>query len=86
MATLNITGTATNASGVATPFTGTITVVEAPVISGITVNPQSAPAGTLRTITVIASDPQGQALTYTCMVNGVNANSTSQPNVFTVVA
>jgi hypothetical protein len=86
MATLNITGTVTNASGVATPFTGTITTVEAPVVSSVVVNPASAPAGTMRTITINASDPQGQALTYTCKVNGTNATATAQPNVFTFVA
>ena len=86
MSTLNITGTAVNAAGIATSFTGTITTLEAPVIDGVAVSPQSAPIGTLRTITISAHDPQGQALTYTCQVSGVNATPTGQPNVFTFVA
>ena len=71
-----------------TPFTGTITIVDSlpPVIDSVTVNPQSAPAGTLRTITISAHDPQGQPLTYTCKVGSVDAQPTAQPNVFTFVA
>jgi hypothetical protein len=86
MSILNITGTATNQAGVATSFTGTISVVDAPVVNSVVVNPQSAPAGTMRTITINATDPQGQPLTFTCKVNGTNATATAQPNVFTFVA
>jgi hypothetical protein len=83
----NISGTVTNAGGASQPFTGTIEIVEAPVISGVTVVPQSAPSGTLRTITVVAHDPQDLALTYECTVNGAPAAAVAgQPGVFTVTA
>lgn len=88
MTTLNITGNATNEAGLVTPFTGTINIVDnaPPVIDSVVVNPQSAPAGTVRTITINAHDPQSQPLTYTCKVGGVDAKTTAQPNVFTYVA
>lgn len=89
--TLDITGTATNTSGVASQFTGTITitdpVVQPPVISKVDVTPDPAPPNTLRTITINATDPQGQALSYTCKVNGANATPVAgQPNKFTYTA
>jgi len=86
MSTLNVTGVVTNESGASSPFSGAITVIDPPVVNSVVVNPQSAPAGTLRTITVNATDPQEQALTYACKVNGVDATPTAQPNVFTFVA
>ena len=82
MTTLNITGNATNQAGLVTPFSGTITIVDLvpPVIDGVTVNPQSAPAGTLRTITINAHDPQGQPLTYSLQGRwrGCTANRATQ--------
>lgn len=84
MTTYNITGTVTNTSGGVANITGSFTTVASPpVINSVVVNPASAPAGTLRTITISATDPQGQALTYTCLVNGVAATTTTSPNVFT---
>lgn len=79
--TLNITGNAVNSDGVATPFTGTIVVSAAPpVIQSVGVTPPNPqPAGTLRTITINATG----AVSYTCLVNGVAATATAQPNVFT---
>lgn len=86
MSTLAITGTAVDTSGASTPFTGSITVIDPPAINSVVVSPASAVAGTLRTITINATDPQGQTLSYTCKVNGINATPTGQPNVFTYVA
>ncbi len=86
MSNLAINGTVTNASGISASFSGNITIVDPPVVVSVTVVPQSAPAGTLRTITIAATDPQGQALVYSCKVNGVDATATAQPNVFTIVA
>ena len=80
-----IAGTVTNAGGASAPFAGTIEIVEVPVIDGILVVPSMAPAGTLRTITVLAHDPGGLTLTYACNVNGVPATPTGQPGVFTAV-
>lgn len=87
MSSLAVTGTVTNESGLSSPFTGIITVVDAPVIASLDVSPASAAPGTLRTITVNATDPQGQALTYTCKVNGVDATPVAgQPGKFTYTA
>lgn len=86
MAVLQVTGTVTDNAGLQTPFTGTITTQSAPVVQSVVVSPQSAPAGTTRTITINATDPDGGALTYTCFVEGQAATPTGQPNVFTFVA
>jgi hypothetical protein len=86
MATLNVTGTVTDGSGLSSPFTGTITVHTAPVIDSVVVTPQAAPVGTLRTITINAHDAEGGTLTYTCFVEGQAATPTAQPNVFTFTA
>lgn len=87
MATLQVTGTVTDNAGLVTPFTGTIiTQNTAPVVDSVVVSPQSAPAGTLRTITINAHDAEGGPLTYTCFVEGVAATATAQPNVFTFTA
>lgn len=81
-----ITGTVTNAGGASAPFSGTIDVVEVPVIDGVSVVPQSAPAGTLRTITVSAHDPGGLPLSYACFVNGFLATPVAgQPGMFTFI-
>ena len=77
--TFNITGNATNADG-STPFTGTIVVTAPPTNVSATITPANPqPAGTLRTITINATG----AVSYTCLVNGVAATATGQPNVFT---
>lgn len=86
MATLNVTGTVTDAGGLQTPFSGTIVTQTAPVIDSVNIVPQSAPVGTSRTITINAHDAEGGTLTYTCFVEGVAATQTAQPNVFTFTA
>jgi len=86
MSSLAVTGTVTNEAGLSVPFTGIINTLDAPVVSSVSVSPDPAVAGTLRTITIAATDPQGQALTYTCKVNGVDATPTATPNVFTFTA
>lgn len=85
MSTVTVSGTVVDAAGLSHPFAGTITIEGPPVISSVTIVPASAPAGTLRTITIVATDPQGGALTYTCTVPGysVTQNPTSK-NIFTV--
>jgi len=86
MSSMAVTGTVTNESGLSVPFTGIINTIDAPVVSSVSVSPDPAVAGTLRTITIAASDPQGQNLTYTCNVNGVAATPTATPGVFTYTA
>lgn len=87
MSSLAVTGTATNESGLSSPFTAIINVIDAPLISGVTISPDPAVAGTLRMITVAATDPQGQNMTYTCKVNGVDATPVAgQPGKFTYTA
>ena len=80
MAVLQVTGTVVDADGQSTPFTGTITTTStSPTVTSVTVVPQSAPAGTLRTITVVAT---GDApLTYNLTAPAVATNTTG---VFTV--
>lgn len=93
----NLLITATNAAGASAPVAVAVTVEPAapppvevtvavgalpPSISSVTVVPASAPAGTLRTITVKAAEPP---LSYACTIPGhaVTQNATSK-NVFTV--
>lgn len=87
MSTLTVTGEVKNESNLVATFTATINVIDAPkppVVKSVTVAPDPAPAGTLRTITIVASDPQGQALTYTCKVGTQNATPVAgKPGVFT---
>lgn len=87
MSVKTITGTVTDSGGASIKYTGTITVNDTPIVDLITVVPAAAPAGTLRTITIAAHDPNTppQTLTYTCLVNGVAATPTALPNVFTMV-
>lgn len=87
MSTVTLTGTVTDSAGATAPFSGTIIIANAPIISSIVVVPLSAPANTLRTITINATDPNTPALplTYTCVVNGKPATATAAPNVFTAV-
>lgn len=82
MSIKQITGTVKNSDGASAPFTGTITVTDPPVITSVTVAPLSAPTGTPRTITVVARDPAGLALTYACSVDGVVLPATATPGVF----
>jgi len=72
-----ITITVTDANGLSATFTAFADVQVAPVISSVTVVPQSAPAGTPRTVTVNATG--AAPLSYTC--NGV----TNTTGVFQVV-
>jgi len=71
MSTKQITGTVRNADGGMAPFSGTISIAGIPVINSVTVTPQSAVVGTPRIIRVLATDPDGLALTYECSVDGV---------------
>lgn len=87
MSTLIVSGTVTNEDGAVRQFSGTLEVVDPPVIDSVVVEPASAPAGVLRTITVTAHDPSDQDLTYTCKVNGVDATPVEgSPGVFTFQA
>lgn len=83
MTTLQITGVVTNVSGLSQPFTGTVDVIDPPVVSGVTFSPEAPKAGDLVTITVAATDPQNEALTFSCEVNGVAATASAAPGVFT---
>ncbi len=74
----------TNSKGNSANAPGHITTIDPPVISNVTVVPDPALAGTLRTITITATDPAGLALTYALTVDGVAATAVAgQPNVFT---
>jgi hypothetical protein len=86
MSTMTVAGTITNSGGAIANFTGTINIVDPPVIDSVSVSPDPAAPGTLRTITVVAHDPQDQQLTYSCQVNGVDATPTETPHVFTFQA
>jgi predicted secreted protein len=77
MATFPITITVTDANGLTQSFTAFADTQAPPVISNVTVVPQSAPAGTSRTVTVTATG--AGPLSYTC--NGV----TNSTGVFQVV-
>lgn len=79
MAVKHITGTIRNTDGATVSFTGTITIAEDPVVALVTVDPDPAPPGTLRTITIKASDPNNLPLTYTCFVDGIPAVPVSGP-------
>lgn len=87
MSTVTITGTVRDSAGATSPFSATATISQSPIISSVSVVPLSAPQGTLRTITINATDPNTPPLplTYTCLVAGVAATATSVPNVFTAV-
>ncbi len=83
MAKKHITGVVTNSAGATAPFSGDIDITEVPVISSVTVTPQSAPAGTVRLIRIVAADPQGLPLAYVCLVDGVPAAPTANVGEFT---
>lgn len=81
-----ITGTITDSSGLSTPFTAKATIAASPpVIVSASVTPQSAPAGTTRTLTIVATDPQGGAITYNPVAAGITFTPTTTPGVFTFV-
>lgn len=82
MQTKQIAGIVKNSDGSTAPFTGTISVSGVPVIHSLTVTPQSAGVGTERKIVVLATDPDGLALTYACSVDGVALPATSVPGEF----
>lgn len=86
MGTFTFNATVTNTSGVATVYSGSGTIVDAPpVIDSVVVSPQSATAGTLRTFTITAHDPAGLALTYSLSAPGYTVTPGAQANVFTAV-
>lgn len=62
---------------------GTADAGAAPTITSINVDPDPAPPSTQRTITVNATSTG--ALAYLCTVDGVPAQQTSLPNVFTII-
>jgi hypothetical protein len=82
MHTRQFNGTVRNADGSTAPFSGTFTESGVPVIDSVTVVPATAPPGTPRTITIIAHDPDGIAITYECSVDGVSLSPTATPGVF----
>ena len=85
MALKTIAVKVTNALGLSTDGSHPLTVADPPVISAINVTPDPAPANTLRTITVSASDPQNLALTYAVTVDGVAATQdATDPTKFTI--
>jgi hypothetical protein len=82
MAILQVTGTVVDGDGLSTPFTGTINTSTPPVISSVTIVPQSAPVGTTRMITIVAVGTP--PLTYNLSVSGV-AQPPNSTGIFTVV-
>lgn len=62
MATITLQITATSTAGTSGSATVDVVLLEDPSVS-VSVAPQSAPAGTLRTATVVATDPNGLELT-----------------------
>jgi hypothetical protein len=60
---VTITGTVTDSSGLAAPFS-VVVQLDAVSITSATVSPSSAPAGTTRTLTLTASSLQGLPLTF----------------------
>ncbi len=90
----SITARVTALETATTSLTTRVTALEAgsggtplaPIIDSVTVIPQSAPTGTLRTITITAHDPNNLALTYTCLVGTQSATATSSSSVFTFMA
>ena len=85
MATQTVTVKVSNKFGSADAQTGFVIEEgpsdQEPVIQSIRIEPASAPPGTTRTITVLASG--SEPLTYTCTVGGTPATPTNLPNVFT---
>jgi hypothetical protein len=80
--TLNITGEVTDEAGNAVAYSATATVNLPPEIASVTIEPEDAPANAVRQITVTASDPEGDLLEYTCLVDGAPATPTATPGVF----
>lgn len=72
-ATLNITGSVTDADGNSAPFTATATQSTADVVTivSVTVTPADGPVGTARTLTVVAKSSQSEVLTATVEATGV---------------
>jgi len=83
MANVIFSGSVVDPNGVSAPFSGLITVNTPGVgITSVTVVPQSAPAGTLRMITIVATGLS--PLIYNLTVGGV-AQSPNNSGVFQVV-
>lgn len=82
MSTKQITGLVSNTDGSTAVFSGTIVVSEPPIVQSVTVLPALAGAGVPRSITIVASDPNGEALNYQCSVDGVALAPTATPGVF----
>jgi hypothetical protein len=63
MITITITGSVTDANGASQTFSASA-VIDAVTITSAVVSPLTAPAGTTRTLTVIATSSLGAALTF----------------------
>jgi hypothetical protein len=82
--TLTITGTVTDAAGVAVPFTATAVLDSFTVAA--TVTPQNAPAGTTRTLTVTATGGTAPFTFGTPVATGITFTPVSgQPGQWTFV-
>jgi hypothetical protein len=70
MSTIQITGTVSDNAGNSVPFTAAANVSAQDVITIVsaTVSPDPAPAGTMRTLTVVATSSLGLPLTATILV------------------
>lgn len=82
VATLNITGTVTDKDGNSVPFSATAnqSASDLITISSVTVTPDPAVAGTMRTLTVVAVSSLGEVLTATVSATGVTFTPvTGQP-------
>jgi len=63
MATITISGTVIDENGASQVFSASA-IIDAVSITSAVVSPQAAPAGTTRTLTVIATSSSGAALTF----------------------
>ena len=85
MSIKSITGTVTNSAGKSVEFGGQVNIKDDPVVTDVLVTPDPAPSGTMRIITVTATDPRNSILTFTCQVDGLEAKPVDgRPNQFTI--
>jgi hypothetical protein len=86
MTTVPVTGAVTTSEGATASFNTSYQVASKPVITSVTLSPSSPVPGQTVTVTVFATGPLNDTLSYTCFVNGVAAIATATPGVFTFVA
>lgn len=88
MSFVTLTVKITNGAGaVSAPASATVDVIDAPVIDSLVVSPQSAVAGTTRTLTINAHDTNTPPLALTYEVTGAAVTPVAGvPNQFTFVA